>query len=94
MHPIIQGSPLYGVTAADMISSELEFVVSVVGTDDTSLQPVYAQRHYLHDDVLWGARHADILTELSDGRIELDLRKFHDTIETQATEDFPYGLRE
>ncbi|MES1177274.1 MAG: ion channel [Myxococcales bacterium] len=93
MHQIVPGSPLYGLTPADMIASELEFVVSVVGTDDTSLQPVHAQRHYLHDDVIWGARHADILTELSDGTIELDLRKFHDIVATRATDDFPYGLR-
>jgi inward rectifier potassium channel len=92
MHQIIPGSPLYGLTPLDLVTSELEFVVSVVGTDDTSLQPVYAQRHYFHDDVLWGARHADILSELGDGTIVLDLRKFHDTVATHASADFPYGL--
>jgi inward rectifier potassium channel len=92
MHQIVPGSPLYGVTPADMIANELEFVVSVVGTDDTSLQPVYAQRYYLHSDVIWGARHADILTELSDGALQLDLTKFDDLTQTRATDDFPYGL--
>jgi len=57
-----------------------------------SLQPVHARRRYTHGDVLWGARHADILSELPDGTLLLDLRKFHDTIPTPATEDFPYGL--
>jgi inward rectifier potassium channel len=93
MHNIVPGSPLYGVTEASMNEQELEFVVSVVGTDDTSLQPVHARRHYTHRDVLWGARHADILTELDGGAILLDLRKFHDTVATHATDDFPYGLR-
>ena len=93
MHRITPDSPLYGITEEQMRSEELEFVVSVVGTDDTSLQPVHARRHYLHHDVIWGARHADILTELDDGKIILDLRKFHDTQPTHATADFPYGLR-
>ena len=92
MHNIVPGSPLYGVTEQSMNEEELEFVVSVIGTDDTSLQPVHARRHYSHRDVLWGARHADVLTELEDGAILLDLRKFHDTIPTYATDDFPYGL--
>jgi inward rectifier potassium channel len=93
MHSITKDSPLFGVTEAQMVAEEMEFVVSVTGTDDTSLQAVHAQRHYAHTDVLWGARHADILTENSDGSIVLDLTKFHDTVPTHATEDFPYGLK-
>ncbi len=92
LHPITPGSPLHGMTEASMRAEELEFVVSVTGTDDTSLQPVLARRNYTHKDVVWGARHADILSEQADGSLVLDLRKFHDTIVTPATEDFPYGL--
>jgi inward rectifier potassium channel len=94
MHNITPDSPLYGVTEAQMNEEEIEFVVSVTGTDDTSLQPVHAQRHYTHKDVLWGARHADILSEQPDGVIVLDLTKFHDTVPTRATPEFPYGLRD
>jgi inward rectifier potassium channel len=93
MHSITKDSPLYGVTDEQMAKEELEFVVSLMGTDDTSLQPVHARRHYGHDEVIWGARHADVLTELPDGSIVLDLRKFHDTVPTLATPEFPYGLR-
>jgi inward rectifier potassium channel len=93
MHVIDKSSPLYGVTQQKMADEELEFVVSLIGTDDTSLQPVHARHRYGHMDVVWGARHADVLTEQADGTIVLDLRKFHDTVPTQATPDFPYGLR-
>ena len=92
MHLITPESPLFGLTSAQLIDQELEFVASVVGTDDTSLQPVHARRHYAHGDVVWGARHADILTELPGGAIVVDLRKFDDTVPTHATPDFPYGL--
>jgi inward rectifier potassium channel len=93
MHNITKDSPLYGITEAAMNAEEIEFIVSVVGTDDTSLQPVHARRHYSHNEVLWGARHADVLTEHADGTIVLDLTKFHDTEPTRATPDFPYGLK-
>ncbi|HEY3668852.1 MAG TPA: ion channel [Polyangiaceae bacterium] len=93
MHSITKDSPLYGMTDEAMAKEELEFVVSLVGTDDTSLQPVHARRHYGYQEVIWGARHADVLTELPDGSLVLDLRKFHDTVPTQATPEFPYGLR-
>jgi inward rectifier potassium channel len=94
MHTIDKDSPLFGVTEETMKREELEFVVSLVGTDDTSLQPVHARRHYNHEEVVWGARHADILSELDDGTIVLDLRKFHDLQPTAATPEFPYGLRD
>ncbi|MEO7032405.1 MAG: ion channel [Polyangiaceae bacterium] len=94
MHTINEASPLYGVTEQRMKDEEMEFVVSLVGTDDTSLQPVHARRHYLHDEVQWGARHADVLTEHPDGSLILDLRKFHDTVPTRATPEFPYGVRD
>ena len=92
LHNITEKSPLFGMTEAQVNEEELEFIVSVIGTDDTSLQPVHAQRHYTHKDVLWGARHADILTEEADGSLTLDLNKFQDVIRTKATPDFPYGL--
>ena len=42
------------------------------------------------DDVEWGARPADILTELPNGKLQLDVRRFHDIVATKPTEDFPY----
>lgn len=94
MHSITARSPLFGLTEAMMVAEEIEFIVSVVGTDDTSLQPVHARRRYTHKEVLWGARHSDVLTEKEDGTIVLDLTKFHDTEPTKATAEFPYGVRD
>jgi inward rectifier potassium channel len=90
MHPIDERSPLFGATPESAKAQEVEFVVMVVGTDDTSLQPVHGRARYTLDDVVWGARHADVLRELPDGRIELDVSKFDDLITTEPTDDFPY----
>ncbi len=90
MHRISEKSPLFGATPETCTRDEVELAVSVVGTDDTSLQPVHARRRYRMKDILWGARLADVLSELPDGRLQLDLRKFHDTVPTQPTAAFPY----
>jgi inward rectifier potassium channel len=90
MHKIDEKSPLYGLTPDDLVEREIEFFVTVVGTDDTSRQPVHGRHRYLDTDLSWGARHADVLREREDGLLELDVRKFHDMVVTTPTEAFPY----
>jgi len=41
---------------------------------------------------VWGARHADILTEEPGGRIVIDMRNFHSLIPTEPNDKFPYSL--
>jgi inward rectifier potassium channel len=91
LHPIVEGSPLYGATPESVARDEVELMVTLVGTDDTSLQQVHARRRYLHTDILWGARHADVLSEDDQGNVVLDVRKFHDVVPTEAIEGFPYS---
>jgi inward rectifier potassium channel len=93
MHVIDQSSPLFGMTPESLAANEMEFLASVVGTDDTSRQPVHGRRRYLDTDVIWGARHADILREREDGLIEMDVRKFDDLTLTEPTAEFPYPRR-
>src|SRR6185295_3592440 len=63
MHRITETSPLFGANPESCLREEVEFAVSVVGTDDTSLQPVHARHGYQPTDLLWGARLADVLSE-------------------------------
>ncbi len=90
MHVIDASSPLHGMTPETLVTREVEFFASVVGTDDTSLQPVHSRHRYLDSDVVWGARHVDILSELPDGQIQMDVSKFDLVMPTVATEAFPY----
>jgi inward rectifier potassium channel len=90
LHPITPDSPLYGATPESVAREDGEFLVTVVGIDDTSLQPVHARARYLDRDVVWGARHADVLSEDRDGNIVLDVRRFDDIELTEPTESFPY----
>jgi inward rectifier potassium channel len=91
LHPIDASSPLAGETPASMLEKEMELQVMVIGLDDITMQPVHAAYRYFTRDILWGARHADVLSETPDGHLLLDLRRFHDIEPTEATAAFPYS---
>jgi inward rectifier potassium channel len=90
MHVVTPQSPLFGLTPPDYQRLELEFFVTIVGMDDTSLQPMYAAHTYMFGDVLWGARPADMISESHQGKLVVDLDRFHEVAETEPTADFPY----
>ena len=94
MHPITPGSPFHGQTPASIKAAEVELFVTVIGIDDTSLQSVHARHKYTDEGIVWGARHADVLSEAPDGILVLDLRKFHDLTPTLPTAEFPYPEEE
>jgi inward rectifier potassium channel len=90
VHPITPDSPLFGESPESISRSEVELLATLVGVDDTSLQPVHARKRYLDREILWGARHADVLSEDEGGNIVLDVRRFHDVLPTEPIEGFPY----
>ena len=92
MHRIEGESPLLGVTPAALAATEVELMVSLSGTDDTTMQLVHARHTYYDHQVVFGARHADILSEDTNGQMVLDLTRFHDLVATKPTEDFPYPV--
>lgn len=93
MHVIDGASLLRGSSPDSVERDEVEFLVTVVGTDDTSLQPVHARKRYLAGDIAWGARLADVLEMRDDGSFVLDLQRFHHITETAPTEGFPYPMK-
>jgi inward rectifier potassium channel len=90
MHIIDSSSPLYGRTPGMVADEEAELGVMVVGLDETTMQPIHASHQYYARQILWGARHSDILSEAGNGDLVLDMDKFHDTEPTAPTAEFPY----
>jgi inward rectifier potassium channel len=90
LHPITPDSPLFGATPESATREEIELIATLVGVDDTSLQPVHARRRYVDQEILWGARHSDIISEDDQGNVVLDVRRFHDVLPTEPVEGFPY----
>jgi inward rectifier potassium channel len=89
-HAVTKDSPLYGATPESLAAAEVEFVVLVIGLDETSSQTLHAQRLYDHTHIVWGARHADLLSPLPDGRLLIDLTRFNEILPTAPSDDFPY----
>lgn len=92
MHLITEQSPLFGQTPEMLRATDVEIHISVIGLDDTSFQPVHAQNVYSDAGIVWGARHADVLSEEANGDVILDLRKFHEIVPTTPQEGFPYPV--
>jgi len=90
MHRIDASSPLHGATPETVERDEIEFTLTVVGIDETSAQNLHARHTYYAHQVRWGARHADMLSELPDGRLQLDMGQFHRIVPTARTQTFPY----
>jgi inward rectifier potassium channel len=90
LHPITEDSPLFGVTESSAVKEEIEVLCTITGTDDVSLQPVNGRHIYHADEIAWNSRLADVLSELPDGRMQLDLTRFHETLPaTSQTVGFP-----
>jgi inward rectifier potassium channel len=90
LHTIDETSPLFGLTPEQFEKDDCELFVSVTGLDDTSGQPMFGQTSYEPQDVLFGARHADVLTLDADGNLLLDASKFDAVVPTKAIATFRY----
>jgi inward rectifier potassium channel len=81
VHRITPDSPLHGATHESLKEQEAELTCSVVGIDGTSAQTVHARHVYDGErDLRFGMRHADMLTSLPDGTVQLDYSKFDQLI--------------
>ncbi len=76
MHPIDAASPLFGLSAADLLGTEAEFLVLLTGIEETFSQTVHARTSYRADDVTWGARFADVFNR-DDGDLTIDVTRLH-----------------
>ena len=84
MHPIDAQSPLYGIDPDLLAGQEASIVVTLTGTDETLSQTVFARTAYRADEILWGRKFVDILSETEDGDTLVDYRRFHDTVESAS----------
>ena len=78
MHPIDADSPLHGI---DLHNSRdlLAVVVTLMGHDGTYGQTIYTRKTYAPKNIRVNHRYVDIMGELPDGRLVIDLARFHQT---------------
>jgi len=78
VHRIVEGSPLFGQTHDSLADSQPEIVVSITGLDETFSQTIHARHLYELDEIIWGARFADVLILHPDGSRSIDYTRFDD----------------
>ncbi len=78
-HPIEADSPLYGMDDETLNSSEINFVVSIVGFDETSGQTVHARDVFAAQDVRFGHEYEDIIWSDGSGMRHIDYAKINAT---------------
>ncbi len=76
VHQIVEGSPLFGQTRESMANCAAEIIVSIIGLDETFSQTVHARHTYELDEIVWGARFADVLVLHPDGSRSVDYTRF------------------
>jgi inward rectifier potassium channel len=78
-HPIEEDSPLFGQESDAVTSSEINFVVSLTGFDETSGQTVHARGLFAAQDVRFGEEYEDIIRVDEHGLRHIDYSKIDAT---------------
>ena len=79
MHRIDETSPFHGPGALEKLRAlGAQLFVTLYGVDETVGQNIHARHRYELDDIVWGRRFRDLLSDMADGSRRLDYRVFHD----------------
>jgi len=79
IHPIDEQSVLFGQTRQSLAASSAEIVVSLTGIDESFSQTIHARHMYRLEDIVWGARFADIIIRTPQGRA-IDYSRFDEVV--------------
>jgi inward rectifier potassium channel len=78
VHPIDQSSPLSGCSHEDLIASEAEFLVLFNGIEETFEQQVHTRTSYKANEVIVGAKFADMYVKSPDGALGVEVNRLHE----------------
>lgn len=85
-HKINEDSPLYGMSASDLIQQErFEIVVILEGTVESTGQTTQARSSYLACEILWGHRFDPVVTYNREKQgYEIDYSKFNAAVQVDT----------
>jgi inward rectifier potassium channel len=87
LHPIDPSSPLYGVTAADLLATNSTIVVTLSGVDETVTQMMYARHTYAPQDIFWNYRFVDMVSKADNGDRFLDYKHFNSVVPVEVADE-------
>ncbi|ELT87586.1 hypothetical protein CAPTEDRAFT_226569 [Capitella teleta] len=86
-HHISDQSPLWDVSAEQLLAERFEIVVILEGTVESTGMVTQVRTSYLPSEILWGHRLAPLLTYKKDtGGYKIDHQQFHATIPVNMAE--------
>jgi inward rectifier potassium channel len=77
VHPIDENSPLKNMDAQELKKRDAEFSILLKGFDDSFSQTVYWRSSFKHNEIVWGAKFVNILTNEEDGSLTIDMSRFN-----------------
>ena len=87
VHPIDNNSPMYGLTRAELVAQDAEFLILLTGIDETFSQTVHARSSYRAEEVVWGAKFGNMYVHNEHGQIlGVDMERFHSIERTQVAQ--------
>lgn len=78
-HVIDKASPLYELSASDLLHEDLEVIVVLEGVVETTGITTQARTSYVAEEILWGQRFVPTVSE-EDGMYAVDYSKFGNTV--------------
>ncbi|KAL6086328.1 hypothetical protein STEG23_036486 [Scotinomys teguina] len=82
-HVIDKRSPLYDISATDLVNQDLEVIVILEGVVETTGITTQARTSYIAEEIQWGHRFVSIVTE-EEGVYAVDYSKFGNTVKVAA----------
>ncbi|CAH1128779.1 unnamed protein product [Ceutorhynchus assimilis] len=85
VHRIDSRSPLYTMSATDLLRERFEIVVILEGVIESTGMTTQARSSYLPSEILWGHRFQSLITFKKDsGEYEVDYAQFNNTIQVDT----------
>ena len=76
-HPVDEESPLFGLAPEEIEASELNFVLSLSGYDESSAQTLRARSTYAAQDLRFDHEFVDVFSHDADGTRRVDYSRVH-----------------
>jgi inward rectifier potassium channel len=79
VHPIDSNSPMQGLTRQDLLDADAELLILLTGTDETLSQTVHSRSSYKADEIVWGAKFANMFMRTEEnGIVGMNVGRIHD----------------
>jgi inward rectifier potassium channel len=85
VHPIDEGSPLWGCTEDDLRATDAEFLILLTATDETFVTVVHQRSSYKPNEIKFGHKFVSIYNNKPGERVSIDVRRLSQVEKAQNT---------